>query len=104
MIKPIKADGINKFLLDDILEGKHPQYPTNKLKHRLYKAGIKKEKCECCGIDPIWNGKLLVMQLDHIDGNHTNHKLENLAILCPNCHTQTDTWAGKKRKINCGFQ
>lgn len=47
-----------------------------------------------CGIDN-WFNKKLVLQLDHIDGNNTNNILSNLRLLCPNCHSQTDTYAGK---------
>lgn len=54
--------------------------------------------CSECGNDGIYNGKPLTLQLDHIDGNPINNNLENLRFLCPNCHTQTDTYAG--RKIN----
>ena len=42
--------------------------------------------------------KVLNCELDHIDGNPTNHKLKNLIILCPNCHSQTDTYRSKKRQ------
>lgn len=52
-------------------------------------------KCEYCNITE-WNDKPLVFQLHHIDGNHINNKLENLILLCPNCHTQTDNYANKK--------
>ena len=48
-------------------------------------------KCSCCGITE-WNDKPLALQMDHIDGNNTNNVVENLRWLCPNCHTQTDTW------------
>jgi hypothetical protein len=82
--------------LDDIIvKCKHPQYSTNKLKHRLYKSGLKYNICECCGVCE-WQGKKLVCELDHIDGDRTNHNLKNLRILCPNCHSQTDTFRNKQ--------
>jgi len=80
----------------EILEGKHPQYQTNKLRKRLLKEGIKEDKCEECGIT-CYNNKPIVMHLDHIDGNSRNHNLNNLRLLCPNCHSQTDTWCGKNK-------
>lgn len=83
--------------LDEILEGKHPYYQTYKLKNRLLKSGIKMNVCEICGIS-VWNDKPLNMELHHIDGKRTNHRLENLIILCPNCHSQTDTFRAKNIK------
>jgi len=52
---------------------------------------------------PVWNNKILVLQLDHINGKFNDNRLENLRWLCPNCHSQTDTFAGKKNKkhYNC---
>jgi 5-methylcytosine-specific restriction endonuclease McrA len=47
---------------------------------------------------PEWSDKKINMELDHIDGNRTNHKLENLRMLCPNCHSQTDTYRAKNIK------
>lgn len=86
-----------KIPLDKILEGLYPQYQTNKLRIRLINEGIKEEKCEQCGITN-WNGKKLSFELEHKDGNSSNHKLENLEILCPNCHSQTPTYRGKNTK------
>lgn len=91
-----KEDGAGKIALADILNGKEPQYQTFKLKHRLYAEGIKQNKCEECGIDS-WNGKNIECELDHVDGNRSNHSLLNLKILCPNCHSQTSTFRFKKR-------
>lgn len=54
--------------------------------------------CEHCTNSGEWNGKPLTLQLDHIDGNSDNNELSNLRILCPNCHTQTDTWCGRNKK------
>jgi len=68
-----------------------------KLKGRLIAEGLKQHKCECCGITE-WNGKPAPIELDHINGNHHDNRLENLRILCPNCHAQTDTYRGKNKK------
>lgn len=85
-----------KYDLFDILDGKHPQYQSNKLKKRLLKENILDDKCDICGIDE-WNGKKLIMQLDHINGISNDHRLENIRLLCPNCHSQTDTWCGRNK-------
>lgn len=58
---------------------------------------ITKENCVLCGLGSFWNGEKLSLQLDHIDGNSDNNFPENLRLLCPNCHSQTDTFAGKLR-------
>ncbi len=52
-------------------------------------------KCNTCSIGQVWNGKPLVFQLDHIDGNRSNCSRANLQALCPNCHTQTPTFASR---------
>lgn len=86
-----------EYKLEDILNGLHPEYQSYKLKNKLIKAGIKENKCECCGITE-WNGKQINFELHHIDGNSSNNLLSNLQILCPNCHSQTDNFRSKKRK------
>lgn len=85
---------------DDILAGKHPSYQTNKLRIRLFEEGYKEKKCEGddCGIVD-WRNKEVSFELDHIDGNRRNHKLENLKILCPNCHSQTPTYRSRRRDL-----
>ena len=94
----IKRSSPNKIELVEILEGKHPSYQTFKLRNRLISEGIKVNKCEICGISD-WNDKEISTQLDHIDGNSHNHLLDNLRMICPNCHSQTETYFGKNKKI-----
>lgn len=92
--KGMKKKSEPKIPLIDILSGKHPEFQTYKLKNRLIKAGYFKNECNSCGITD-WDNKPLNMELDHIDGNRTNHSLENLRMLCPNCHAQTETYCSK---------
>lgn len=51
-------------------------------------------KCSCCGISE-WNKKPIVLEIDHIDGNPENNEPDNLRLICPNCHSQTETYKGK---------
>jgi len=83
--------------LDKILNGDFPFYSRSHLKKRILKNGIKENKCEICGLVE-WNGKDIKCELDHIDGDSKNHRLENLRMLCPNCHSQTDTHSCKKER------
>jgi uncharacterized protein YerC len=64
------------------------------LKQRLLKSGLKENRCELCGISE-WQGKPLNMQLHHINGDGLDNRLENLELLCANCHSQTDTYGGR---------
>jgi len=64
------------------------------LKRRLLKNGILENKCYECGITE-WRGKDLSLQLEHKNGKNTDNRKENLILLCPNCHSQTPTFAGR---------
>ena len=78
----------------DILVENSTYKDTTKLKKRLFKEGLKECKCEKCGITE-WQGEPISLQIHHINGNHHDNRLENIQILCPNCHSQTDTYSGK---------
>lgn len=72
---------------------------SSRLKARLIKEGLLVYKCSECGISE-WNGKALVLQIDHINGVNDDHRIENLRLLCPNCHSQTPTFAAKNKKTH----
>ena len=89
-----------KIILKEILSGEHPYFQTYKLKNRLLKEGLIINECAICGISK-WNDKPINLELDHIDGKRINHSLSNLRLLCPNCHSQTETYRSKNRSKNC---
>lgn len=93
---------LQKQTLDEILV-EDSNYQSSKLKKRLIEAGLKENRCEGCGIGNEWNGKPLTLQVHHINGNHKDNRIENLQILCPNCHTQTENYGTKniKRHNHC---
>ena len=67
------------------------------IKRRLLNAGIKENRCEECGLAE-WRGRPLSMALHHINGDGSDNRLENLQMLCPNCHSQTENFAGRNRR------
>ena len=67
---------------------------TNKLRKKLLKEGLKQHVCECCQ-NTIWNNESIPLEVHHKDGDKTNNDIENLQLLCPNCHALTDTYKGK---------
>jgi ribosomal protein S27E len=85
-----------KYKLEDVLIVNSPYKTTYHLKERLYKEHLKEKKCEICNIIN-WNNKEVIFELDHINGINNDNRLENLRILCPNCHSQTVTFRNRKR-------
>lgn len=89
-------NAINKRPIEDYFNGT----PTNgsySFKKRLIVEGFFKEKCSICELEK-WRGKKIPLELDHINGDRHNNKLENLRLLCPNCHAQTPTYCRGLRK------
>ena len=82
---------------DIVMKNEHPNYQPFKLLKRLIKEGYKEHKCERCGLTE-WQGQPIPLQLHHKNGVHTNNLLNNLEVLCPNCHALTDTYCGKNLK------
>lgn len=88
----------SKIPLEEILvEGS--RYSTSTLRTRLLKEKVFDPRCSRCGGEE-WNGLPMPLELDHINGVNDDHRIENLRILCPNCHAQTTTYRGKNKKKN----
>lgn len=97
--KGLKKKKKSKILTKDILDGKYPQYQTYKLKLRLLDEGILEDRCCKCG----WCGKIdgakySTCELHHIDGDNTNHHLDNLELICPNCHSITSNYRARNKR------
>lgn len=80
--------------MEEILIIDSPYTNTNHLRQRLLSEGIKEYRCECCNRTE-WLGKPIALELHHINGVKNDLRIENLQILCPNCHSFTDNYRGK---------
>jgi len=87
-----KKKPLNKILRKNSNVGR-----TN-LKRRLIEEGILINHCYECGLKREWNGKKIVMVLDHINGINNDYRIENLRMLCPNCNSQMETFAGRNQR------
>lgn len=91
-----KGGNKKKYPIEDYLSGKR-YCSTHVLKKKLLSQGVFQHKCYNCGRTE-WNNKPIPIELEHIDGDSNNNTLDNLTILCPNCHAQTPTYRGKNCK------
>lgn len=91
----LKFKPMKRYNLEEILQKDFP-YNTPRLKQRLIENGIKEHRCERCK-NTEWNGEPIALELHHINGDRNDNRLENLQILCPNCHAQTDHYRGKNQ-------
>lgn len=89
--KPIKEYSLELVLVEN------SNFDSFSLKKKLLKYNIFEHKCYKCNLKE-WNGLPIPIELDHINGINTDNRLENLIILCPNCHAQTPTYRGKNLK------
>lgn len=79
---------------------KNSYVKLNTLKYKIIKQGLKKYQCEKCGCSK-WNGQQISLEMHHINGDNTDNRIENIQLLCPNCHSQTDNYCGNK---NCKIE
>jgi hypothetical protein len=86
---------LSEILIENFTGSRH------NLKRRLIKEGLLVYQCDKCGISE-WCGKKLSLDLHHINGNPVDNRLENLQLLCPNCHSITDSYCGRKSKKQYG--
>ncbi|WP_406058630.1 HNH endonuclease [Streptomyces sp. NBC_01077] len=76
-------------------DGPHPRrVPSDRVTWAMTASGVHKQ-CAMCGNEAVWRGRPLPLEVDHIDGDWRNNRIENLRFLCPNCHSTTDTYRGR---------
>jgi hypothetical protein len=88
--------------LEEILVARSTYSNVGHLKRRLTRAGLLRAGCYVCGLTE-WLGRPLSLILDHANGLHYDNRLENLRLLCPNCNSQTDTFAGRNKGVSRYF-
>ncbi|MDV7244544.1 MULTISPECIES: HNH endonuclease [Rhodococcus] len=99
--KPAK----NRMTWEEILIRRPPgsaRVKPHLLRRALIEAGVP-YKCAICGLDAEWCGSPLTLHVDHIRGDSLDSRPEEVRFLCPNCHTQTATWAGRNRNFGSAY-
>ena len=94
-IGTVRASDRNKPIKDILIENSN--YQSSKLRKRLIKENILDPVCSSCFLDK-WMDKDIPLELDHINGVNTDNRIDNLRLLCPNCHAMTVTYSGKNIK------
>ena len=99
--KGLKIEGQYWYKMEELLV-EDSSYQSFKLKQRLFQDGIKTPKCEECGWCQKSEDGRIPLELDHINGNNRDNRIENLRVLCPNCHSLKPTHRGRNRKKKIG--
>jgi hypothetical protein len=97
------ASNVNKgkqMVRDSDIFQEHSPYPNDLVKQRLVLNGYIPYRCALCDISSTWRYRAITLELDHMNGHNHDNRLENLRLLCPNCHSQTDNFRG--RNVNTG--
>lgn len=93
-----KGETLNKtYISAEKYLGTDKMITSHKLKIKLLREGIKEHKCERCG-NTHWLGETIPLELHHKNGNHFDNNLDNLELLCPNCHAFTENYRAKNKK------
>lgn len=85
---------LDKVLVKNSCYSSGAPYQSGKIKALLFNGDVKYKVCEICGIEE-WQNQVIIFELHHVDGDATNNEIQNLQILCPNCHSQTKNFRGK---------
>lgn len=95
LMAPSRIGRTKEQFVEHFLVNNGPFITTDNLKKKLISFGVLESICDVCGNKGEWNNMPLTLQLDHKNGIRNDNRLDNLRILCPNCHTQTETYSGK---------
>jgi len=95
----LKFRPMKTYSIEDILVEDSSYRSSLRLKTKLFENGIKQEKCEVC-LNSVWNTKKIPLELHHINGVNTDNRIENLQILCSNCHAQTENFRKGKSALS----